>query len=41
MTRDAATALMLAVMATVLFVAFKLAAWLLATVFTAAAVIVA
>lgn len=41
MTRDLATALTLAVMATVLFAAFKLAAWLLATVFTAAAVVIA
>lgn len=41
MTRDAATALTLAVMVTVLFVLFKLATWLLATLFTAAEVIVA
>lgn len=40
MTRDLATALTLAVMATALFVAFKLAAWLLATLFTAAEVVI-
>lgn len=41
MTRDLATALLLAAMTTVLFVIFKLAAWALATLFTAAEVIVA
>ena len=41
MTRDLATALLLAAMTTALFVIFKLAAWLLATLFTAAEVIVA
>lgn len=41
MTRDLATALTLAVMAAVLFAAFKLCAWLLATCFTAAAVVIA
>lgn len=41
MTRDAAAALTLAIVAVVLFVLFKLATWALATVFTAAAVIVA
>ena len=41
MTRDAAAALTLAVMAAVMFAALKLAAWLLATLFTAAEVIVA
>lgn len=41
MTRDAAAALTLAVMATVLFIVFKLAAWLLATLFTAAEVVIA
>jgi hypothetical protein len=41
MTRDLATALFLAAMTAALFVLFKLATWALATVFTAAAVIVA
>jgi hypothetical protein len=41
MTRDLATALLLAAMTTALFVIFKLATWVLATLFTAAEVIVA
>jgi hypothetical protein len=41
MTRDLATALFLAAMTAALFVLFKLATWALATVFTAAAVVIA
>ena len=41
MTRDLATALFLAAMTAALFVLFKLATWVLATLFTAAEVIVA
>ena len=40
MTRDAAAALTLAIVAVVLFALFKLTAWALATLFTAAEVIV-
>lgn len=40
MTRDLATALFLAAMTTALFVIFKLAAWLLAALFTAAEVVI-
>ena len=40
MTRDAAAALTLAIVAVTLFVLFKLCAWALATIFTAAAVVI-
>lgn len=41
MTRDAAAALTLAIVAVTLFVLFKLCALALATIFTAAAVVIA
>ena len=41
MTRDAAAALTLAIVAVTLFALFKLCAWALATIFTAAAVVIA